>query len=246
MKKHLRKAEAAKQISAPKNRDAIRKEREEQVYDFGNAPVLLTHPAINSGEPLQGVLTGYWSTVRTQQTTFAIKEVDARLVLPSTDLLAPGKKTPTRTRPGSIFLSVSSIDVPKHLAELFPKPNTGTFDLRSRFFSAVFGAHVVFPFAYADGDYLNLEPTSLLLRSIGYVAKDGSLMASGFGTVTRGFFQGLMFGFLRSSPEPTKKPKCGALGPPPTTPGTLRRICTLDQHTTPPHIHGPSGDTWWP
>lgn len=234
--------EGGDNLTSAQNEGVARKGHEEHVYDFGNSPVLLTHPAINSGETVQGVFTGYWSTVRTRHTSFAITEVNARLVVPCLDLQAPGKHKPMRTQPGSIYLSITSFDVPEYLAEVFPHSNTGTFDLRHRFYSAVFGLRMVFPFAYAKGDYLNLAPSSLLLRTTGYVAKDGSLIASGFGTIVDGLLRGLMFCCSHGTTKPTSpiKPKCNDR----LDKDGVTFVCGRDKDHEGEHLSTGTGMTW--
>lgn len=215
----------------------VQQPEDEQVYDFGNSAILLTHPAINGGETVQGVFSGNWVTVLSGRTSFAVTSVHAQLVLPSMELQLPGRKTQVRTQPGSIHLSKSTFEVPKHLVDFFPQPNNGTFG-GNRFYQAVFGLHVVFPYARGGGEHLDLQPTSALLRTVGYVQRDGSLIASGIGTIIGGFLNGLMFACGHPSGTPAPPPKCNAVEPNATW------KCDLAPGHTGQHMNAYSGHVW--
>lgn len=225
-------AETKKRGAATPKRD-----EKEHVYDFGNSAVLLTHSAINGGETVQGVFSGNWSTALVGRTSFDVTSVHAQLVLPSMEVQAPGRKTPVRTHPGSIYLSRSTFDVPKHLLEFYPQPNSGTFG-RDRFYQAVFAMHVVFPYARGGGEALNLEPASALLRTVGYVQRDGSLIAAGIGTIVTGFLTGLMFACGHPSGKAVPPAKCRNV-----MPGTTW-MCDLVPGHPALHANNYSGNTW--
>ncbi len=208
------------------------------VYDFGNTSVLLTHPAINEGEAIQGYFSGNWTTHSLSRSTFEIVEVAATIVLPSFDLKLPKYKSPIRTFPGSVLVNRGHVEVPNYLKEVFPNPNEGTVDVRNRFYQTVFGMQVHFAYVYGDSKYLDLEePADLLLKTIGKIEKGGELTASGTGIITSGFFSGAMFSCSHGSKKKTKSKKCGAKSP-------TGYLCTRKKHTSGNHSNPTSGERW--
>jgi hypothetical protein len=213
-------------------------EKGDQVYDFGNTPVLLTHPAINEGDTVQGYFVGNWTTRLLSRSTFEIVNLDAQIVLPTINLKLPKRRSPVNVFPGSIWVSMGQFEVPPYLNNLFFKPNEGTFDLRNRFYQAVFGLHVHFAYAYGDSRYLNIEePANLLLKTVGTVEKGGALTASGIGRVISGFFNGLMFACSHGSKKPTTPKKCKATSP-------KGWLCTRSKAHAGKHTNPVSKERW--
>jgi len=201
-----------------------------QCYDFGNTPVLLTHPDVNFGEPVRGCFAGNWYTIQTSRSELEITDIDARLVLPPMDVVLPKKRAAIRVTPGSVSLSLGNFDVPDYLQEIFPTPNRGIVDIRNRVYRAVFALQADFSFAYAESDYLNYEPANLLLLTVGTIEKGGALTASGIGRVISGFLSGMMCACCRPAPKPKKVPKCKNKNP------KTGQRCVKPKGHKPPHF----------
>jgi hypothetical protein len=180
--------ESAPITQRPRDEELARTER---MYDFGNTPVLLAHPAVNHGAVVAASLTGYWVTRTLSREKFAVVDLSACLVLPSLDVQLPGDEAPRRVRPGTCFVGHGKVTVPPHLRRLFPAPNTGRVDPKSRFYSAVFGAWVTFPFASSNGEPLTVEASPLLWLNAGTVARGGALSSTSLGRIVGGVLEGL-------------------------------------------------------
>lgn len=201
----------------------------DRMYDFGNTPVLLSHPALNGGEVVSGAITGYWVTRPTSREQFEVVSLDANLVLPTVTLQLPEWNAPRVVRPGSIYLSQAKFAVPPHLRRLFPAPNRGKVDVKTRFYTAVFAAYATFPFAGVEGKELPVEPARILWLNVGTVERGGALTSSSLGRIISGILDGLMLCCGCGGPKPPPPAPRRCLVPHPTAGVTCTR---------PPHGDG--------
>ena len=187
---------------------------DERFYDLSLSQVQLSHPAINDGQAVEGVVSGYWTTLSDSRYSFTVERIDAHLVLPVLRVKVSKSKKPIEVRPGTMYLRKGQFNVPKPLQEIFPNPNTGTVDSRSRTYRVVLGMHLQFPFAYAESEYLETEPANVLVMSVGTVKRDGGLTASGVGRIVSGFLDGTMISTLKPAvPKPAPVPPCPVANP---------------------------------